>query len=105
MNQYDFREKAYAILLQAYGPTAAFRDGQLDAIEHAMFGNKTLVVQKTGWGKSLVYFIATRILRDYGAGPTIIISPLLALMQNQVESAKAFGVAVAAINSENTCEW
>lgn len=66
---------------------------------------KLLVVERTGWGKSSVYFIATRILRDRGAGPTLIVSPLLALMRNQMEGAERLGIRALTINSANTDEW
>jgi ATP-dependent DNA helicase RecQ len=64
-----------------------------------------LVVQRTGWGKSLVYFLATRLLRDQGAGCTLLISPLLALMRNQIAAAKRIGIRAETINSSNTDEW
>ena len=64
--------------------------------------SRLLVVQRTGWGKSAVYFIATAILRKQGYGPTIIISPLLALMRNQIDSAEKYGVKLGTINSSNT---
>ena len=79
--------------------------GQLEAIVDAATGERVLVVQKTGWGKSLVYFMATKILRAQGAGTTLIISPLLALMENQIESAKRLGLNVATINSGNKDDW
>ena len=87
-------------------PDAQFRDGQLEAIE-ALVGRRrrALVVQRTGWGKSAVYFIATRLLRDAGAGATVLVSPLLALMRNQIEMARRAGVKAATINSGNTAEW
>ena len=66
------------------GPGAAFRDGQREAIEAVVRGERSLVVQRTGWGKSLVYLLATRMLRDRGRGPTLVISPLLSLMRNQL---------------------
>ncbi len=68
-------------------------------------GARALVVQRTGWGKSAVYFIATALLRARGAGPTVIVSPLLALMRNQVEAAKGAGIRARTINSANTTEW
>lgn len=88
------------------GPDAAFREGQLEAIE-AIVGDRAraLVVQRTGWGKSIVYWIATRIRRDLGAGPTLIVSPLLALMRNQIAMASALGLRPATINSANRQEW
>jgi ATP-dependent DNA helicase RecQ len=85
---------------------AEFRPGQWEAIAGvAERRERLLLVQRTGWGKSIVYFLATRILRDLGAGPTIIVSPLLALMRNQVLAAERIRVAAATINSSNTEEW
>lgn len=96
---------ANRILKDAYGEDAKFRDGQLEAIVAVVSKRKTLVVQKTGWGKSVVYFVATKILRDSGAGPTIIVSPLLALMNNQIDSAEVLGINAITINSDNRSEW
>jgi len=85
---------------------AQFRAGQWEAIDALVnHRQKMLVVQRTGWGKSSVYFISTRILRDRGAGPTVIISPLLALMRNQVEAAERLGIRAVTINSTNNEEW
>ena len=85
---------------------AAFREGQEDAIRHIVDGRgRLLVVQKTGWGKSFVYFIATKILRDSGNGPALLISPLLALMRNQIAAAERMGVRAATINSDNIDDW
>ena len=85
---------------------AHFRDGQEEAIRHVVEGrSKLLVVQKTGWGKSFVYFIATRLLRKGGAGPALLISPLLSLMRNQIAAAERMGVRAVTINSDNTAEW
>ncbi len=85
---------------------AAFRDGQEDAIQHVVDGRgRLLVVQKTGWGKSSVYFIAVKLLRNEGMGPAILISPLLALMRNQIAAAERMGVHAVTINSENQDEW
>lgn len=85
---------------------ASFRDGQLDAItELVMARRRVLVVQRTGWGKSAVYFIATRMLRDRGAGPTLLVSPLIALMDNQVEAAARMGLRAAVVNSTNRDAW
>ena len=64
-----------------------------------------LVVQKTGWGKSNVYFIAAKLLRDQGAGPALLISPLLSLMRNQIDAARRMGVRAETINSSNTQDW
>ncbi len=88
------------------GPDATFRDGQRAAIEAVIEdGHRVLVVQRTGWGKSLVYWIATRTRRDQGRGPTLIISPLLALMRNQIAMAGRLGLRAATINSGNTDDW
>ncbi|HHW2917438.1 TPA: RecQ family ATP-dependent DNA helicase [Pseudomonas aeruginosa] len=85
---------------------ATFREGQEDAIRHIVEGKgRLLVVQKTGWGKSFVYFIATKLLREAGAGPALLISPLLALMRNQIAAAERMGVRAATINSDNQEEW
>ena len=87
-------------------PRASFRPGQWQAIEQLVQRRaRVLVVQRTGWGKSAVYFIATRMLRDAGAGPTVLISPLLALMRNQLEMAERAGVRAATINSSNRDDW
>lgn len=85
---------------------ADFRDGQWEAIDAIVNQRrKMLVVQRTGWGKSSVYFIATRILRDRGHGPTLIVSPLLALMRNQIEAAERLGIRPVTINSTNRDDW
>jgi len=99
--------RAHELLRQGSGrEDAQFRDGQLEAIEHVVQGSgRLLVVQKTGWGKSFVYFIATKILREQGLGPTLLISPLLSLMRNQIAAAKRMGVRAATINSDNTADW
>ncbi|GLZ27662.1 ATP-dependent DNA helicase RecQ [Stutzerimonas stutzeri] len=101
------RDDAERLLKVAIGNVAAvFRDGQWEAIDALVNQRKKmLVVQRTGWGKSSVYFISTRILRDRGLGLTIIISPLLALMRNQIEAAGRLGIRAVTINSTNTHEW
>ncbi|UTS82235.1 RecQ family ATP-dependent DNA helicase [Phaeobacter piscinae] len=87
-------------------PAASFRDGQWEAIDALVNRReKLLVVQRTGWGKSSVYFISTKIFRDQGFGPTIIVSPLLALMRNQIEAAERLGLVAATINSTNRSNW
>jgi ATP-dependent DNA helicase RecQ len=87
-------------------PAATFRDGQERAIQHVVEGRgRLLVVQRTGWGKSFVYFIATKLLREQGMGPAILISPLLALMRNQIAAAERMSVRAVTINSENQEEW
>lgn len=86
--------------------TTAFRDGQEEAIRHVVDGlGRLLVVQATGWGKSSVYFIATKLLREEGMGPVLLISPLLALMRNQIAAAERMGVRAFTINSENKDDW
>lgn len=101
-----FAEEAEAALQLAFGPEARFRHGQLEAIEKLVIdGERLLVVQRTGWGKSIVYFVATKLLRARGGGPTIIISPLLALMRDQLAAAERIGVRAATINSSNLDEW
>ncbi|MBA3689317.1 MAG: ATP-dependent DNA helicase RecQ [Chloroflexi bacterium] len=88
------------------GAGARFRDGQREAILAALEGGKrALVVQRTGWGKSIVYWIATRVRRDAGHGPTIVISPLLSLMRNQIDMAARIGLRARTINSSNTKDW
>jgi ATP-dependent DNA helicase RecQ len=86
-------------------PHASFREGQWESIEQLLMGNRVLVVQRTGWGKSMVYFLATKLLRERGSGPTLLISPLLSLMRNQLESAGRIGVKARTINSTNNGEW
>ena len=100
------RQRAVEILREGIGrPDGEFHEHQWEAIEGLVSERKRLlVVQKTGWGKSAVYFISTRLLRERGAGPTIIISPLLALMRNQVAAAAAFGVRLGSINSSQSKE-
>ena len=99
--------RASQLLKTGSGRTnAVFRDGQAEAIEHVVQGlGRLLVVQKTGWGKSFVYFIATKLLREQGLGPALLISPLLSLMRNQIAAAKRMGVRAATINSDNTEDW
>ena len=87
-------------------PAAEFREGQWEAIDSVANKNKKLLlVQRTGWGKSIVYFLSTKIFRDNGRGITFIISPLLALMRNQLEAAKRIGINAETINSTNTDDW
>jgi len=85
---------------------ATFRHSQEEAIRHIVEGRgRLLVVQRTGWGKSFVYFIATKLLREQGHGPTLLISPLLSLMRNQLLAAQRMGIRAATINSDNSDEW
>ena len=118
------KNQALSLLKTALNnPNANFRDGQWEAISELLENNsRLLVVQRTGWGKSLVYFIATRLLRDHavprfqrdravpakadrGSGVTLLISPLLALMRNQIAAAARIGVKAATINSSNKQQW
>lgn len=101
------REQARAALRRLVGrDDVDFRDGQLEAVE-ALVSNRrrVLVVQRTGWGKSAVYFVATALRRAAGAGPTIIVSPLLALMRDQISAASRAGVRAVTMNSANADEW
>jgi ATP-dependent DNA helicase RecQ len=100
------RESAEQRLRALAGPDARLREDQWTAIRALVADRRrALVVQRTGWGKSAVYFIATALLRELGEGPTVIVSPLLALMRNQVDAAARAGVHAATINSANTDEW
>src|ERR1051326_1801658 len=100
------KETARVLLQQMLGTGAEFRDGQWEAIDLiANQHRRVLVVQRTGWGKSLVYFMAAKILRDAGAGPALLISPLLSLMRNQILAAEKLGLRAVTIHSENLAEW
>jgi ATP-dependent DNA helicase RecQ len=102
----ELRDEAERQLRALAGERARLRDDQWTAISALVAERRrTLVVQRTGWGKSAVYFIATALLRARGAGPTVIVSPLLALMRNQVEAANRAGIHARTINSANTQEW
>ncbi|RWZ52753.1 ATP-dependent DNA helicase RecQ [Labedella phragmitis] len=103
----DSRSEALDALRALTGhPEAVFHDGQLEAILALVDDRRrALVVQRTGWGKSAVYFIASLLLRRRGAGPTLLVSPLLALMRDQVAAAERAGVRAVAINSTNAHEW
>lgn len=100
-------ERALELLRLGCGlPDAEFREDQEEAIRHIVAGNgRLLVVQKTGWGKSFVYFIATKLLRETGMGPALLISPLLSLMRNQIAAAVRMGVHAETINSDNQDRW
>ena len=100
------RERALALLRIGTGNNnAQFREGQEQAIAQIIDGNgRLLIVQKTGWRKSF-YFVATKLLRDGGNGPALLISPLLALMRNQIAAAERMGVRAATINFDNADEW
>ncbi|MFC4912650.1 RecQ family ATP-dependent DNA helicase [Actinomadura gamaensis] len=100
------RDDAERCLRGLAGENARLRDDQWTAIRALVVERRrALVVQRTGWGKSAVYFVATRLLRDRGAGPTVIVSPLLALMRNQIEAAERAGIRARTVNSANTDAW
>ncbi len=101
------KREARELLREATGKLdAKFMDGQWEAIDAIVNERKrVLLVQRTGWGKSMVYFLSTKLLRDEGAGTTLIISPLLALMRNQVAAAERLGLRAATINSNNPDDW
>lgn len=105
----DLRAQADSVLARLVGDatgTARLREDQWRAIEALVAERRrALVVQRTGWGKSAVYFVATSLLRARGSGPTVIVSPLLALMRNQVDAAARAGIHARTINSANTEEW
>jgi len=88
------------------GPEAEIRPDQLAAVEALVVdGRRALVVQRTGWGKSAVYFVATALLRERGAGPTLVVSPLLALMRDQIAAARRAGIVAETVNSANVDDW
>ncbi len=103
----QIKQTALSLLRTALNnPLADFRDGQWEAISTLIDDKcRLLVVQRTGWGKSLVYFLSTKLLRNQGSGPTLLISPLLALMRNQIAAAERIGVKAATINSSNPEKW
>ncbi|MGA4996256.1 RecQ family ATP-dependent DNA helicase [Nonomuraea bangladeshensis] len=100
------REEAEERLRALAGEHAVLRDDQWAAIEALVVDRRrVLVVQRTGWGKSAVYFVATALLRELGEGPTVIVSPLLALMRNQIAAAERAGIRAVTINSANPEDW
>lgn len=109
MDTLELRTEADAILAELVGDpggSARLREDQWQAVAALVEDRRrALVVQRTGWGKSAVYFVATALLRRRGAGPTVIVSPLLALMRNQVDSAARAGIQARTINSANPEEW
>ncbi|MFC7924086.1 RecQ family ATP-dependent DNA helicase [Streptomyces cinereoruber] len=109
MDHLELRAEADAVLAELVGApegAARLREDQWLAVAALVEERRrALVVQRTGWGKSAVYFVATALLRRRGSGPTVIISPLLALMRNQVEAAERAGIRARTINSANPEEW
>ncbi len=102
----DLATRATALLHELAGPDVTFREHQLEAIADLVEDRaRVLCVQRTGWGKSAVYFIATALLRERGAGPTLIVSPLLALMRNQIAAAQRLGIRAHTVNSTNRDAW
>jgi ATP-dependent DNA helicase RecQ len=102
----DLTTRATALLRELAGSEATFREHQLEAIADLVEDRaRVLCVQRTGWGKSAVYFIATALLRERGAGPTLIVSPLLALMRNQIAAAQRLGIRAHTVNSTNRDAW
>ncbi len=102
----DLRGRAERVLQALAGSGAQLREDQWTAIEALVVcGRRALVVQRTGWGKSAVYFVATALLRARGAGPTVIVSPLLALMRDQVAAAERAGIQAVTVNSSNVEQW
>ncbi|MBI4677261.1 MAG: RecQ family ATP-dependent DNA helicase [Elusimicrobia bacterium] len=100
------KAEARVLLRAMLGSEEDFRRDQYEAIERLVSGRRrVLLVQRTGWGKSFVYFIATGLLRKRGAGPTLLISPLLSLMRNQIETSRRAGVRAYTINCTNRDEW
>lgn len=99
--------RAHELLVKLTGnPDAHFHPGQFEAIEALVErGERALVVQRTGWGKSAVYFLSALLRRQMGAGPTLIVSPLLALMRDQVDAAARAGVRAVMVNSSNVTDW
>jgi ATP-dependent DNA helicase RecQ len=102
----NLRDQAERHLRALAGASARLRDDQWTAIDALVSERRrALVVQRTGWGKSAVYFVATLLRRAAGAGPTVIVSPLLALMRNQVAAAQRAGIRAVTVNSSNVSEW
>jgi len=102
----DVRQQCLKYLRAALAdPEAELRPQQGECVERLLRAERLLVVQRTGWGKSMVYFLATRLLRGKGAGVTLLISPLLALMRNQISAADRLDITAATINSSNKADW
>ncbi len=100
------RAEAERCLQALAGSEATLREDQWTAIRALVADHaRALVVQRTGWGKSAVYFTATALLRARGGGPSVIVSPLLALMRNQIEAAARAGIRARTVNSVNSEQW
>ena len=98
--------RAHELLRDLAGPEANFREHQLEAVRDLVDDRaRVLCVQRTGWGKSAVYFLAAALLRERGAGPALIVSPLLALMRNQIAAAERLGIRAHTVNSTNREAW
>ncbi|HMI68886.1 MAG TPA: DEAD/DEAH box helicase, partial [Solirubrobacteraceae bacterium] len=106
MDTLTLEDRAAALLSELAGPDAGFRPHQLEAVRDLVEDRaRVLCVQRTGWGKSAVYFLATALLRERGAGPTLIVSPLLALMRNQIAAVERLGIRAHTVNSTNRSAW
>lgn len=102
----DLKLRALQLLREGLGNNCDFREGQWEAIKDAITpGSRTLIVQRTGWGKSFVYFVAAKMVREKGSGPVLLVSPLLSLVRNQIAFAKRIGLCAATINSTNREDW
>jgi len=103
---YSHKRAVELLRLGTGNPKAEFHEGQEEAIRHVVEEKgRLLVVQKTGWGKSFIYFIATKLLRETGRGPALLVSPLLSLMRNQIAAATKMGVKAVTISSANRDDW
>ncbi|MGH7918395.1 MAG: RecQ family ATP-dependent DNA helicase, partial [Candidatus Dormibacteraceae bacterium] len=106
IDEAQVRAEAEAILRRLAGAASRLREDQWRAIAALVLDHRrALVVERTGWGKSAVYFVATALLRRRGAGATVLVSPLLALMRNQIEAAGRAGIVARTVNSANVDEW
>src|SRR5829696_631459 len=106
MPSVTIEDRAAELLGALAGPGARFRPHQLEAVRDLVDERgRVLCVQRTGWGKSAVYFLATALLREQGAGPALIVSPLLALMRNQIAAAERLGIRAYTVNSTNRETW
>lgn len=99
------KQYAEELLKQMIGKDAEFRDGQWEAIENAVNNKRSLIIEKTGWGKSIVYFMASKLINERRGGVTVLLSPLLSLIRNQIETAEKMGIRALSINSENKDDW